>query len=299
MVTIIGSQTAPVRGLRLSGLTLAHSAWPIPRTGVVGVQAGHVIESGAIVAAPAALSISWAEDVVLDKLTVTAAEGAGIAVGPGCRSLRIQRCRITDVGATGIMIGARPGPIAHLAADWPSPEQVPRQITIERCLVARAAQRDPGAVGIAVLFSRDCRASGNLIEDLPYSGISVGFRWDTTASSQRGILIEGNHIRRVMQLLTDGGGIYTLGWQPGTRIVGNLIEEVGCISPVEGAPSGGLFFDNGSKGLMVEGNVIARIQGEPLRFNGCAPSWLLLGENHVLERDQRLLPAGMAEGVGP
>ena len=102
-----------------------------------------------------------------------------------------------------------------------------------------------------------------------------------------------------MQLLTDGGGIYTLGWQPGTRIAGNLVEEVGCRSPVAGAPSGGIFFDNGSKGLMVEGNVIARIQGEPLRFNGCAPSWLLLGENQVVEGAQRLLPAGMAEGVGP
>lgn len=299
VVRIAGTADAPVRRLNLSNFTIAHAAWPLSATGVIGVQAGHVREDDILLAAPAALQVTSAEQVTLSGVRIAACAGGGIAIGARCAAVRLSRCVVEEVGATGIMIGWRGRDLSSLGADWATPGEVPRGIIVERCRVSRAARRDPGSVGIAALFTRDVRIRSNLVEDLPYSGISLGFRWDTSPTSQRGAVVEHNHIRRVMGLLTDGGGIYTLGWQPGAQLTGNLIEDVGSASPVEGAPSGGLFFDNGSKGIAVEGNLLARITGEPLRFNGCAPSWLLLGDNQVLADAERRVPSGMAEGVGP
>ena len=56
----------------------------------------------------------------------------------------------------------------------------------------------------------------NVIHDMPYTGISIGYRWDTTPTSLVRCVAEYNHIYDVMKTLADGGGIYTLGFQPGT-----------------------------------------------------------------------------------
>jgi hypothetical protein len=73
-----------------------------------------------------------------------------------------------------------------------------------------------------------------------------------------------------MTLLADGGAIYTLGYQPGTVLRGNLLHDVHR-SPYAhgGAPNNGIFFDQGSKGYLIEGNIIYNTSGDPIRFNQC------------------------------
>ena len=74
--------------------------------------------------------------------------------------------------------------------------------------------------------------------------------------------IEFNHIHKMMQRLNDGGGVYTLGRQPGTVIRGNHIHDAG------GSP-GGVYLDEGSADIAVTGNLIYRVQN-PLNFNNRA-----------------------------
>ena len=59
-----------------------------------------------------------------------------------------------------------------------------------------------------------------------YTGVSVGWMWNPTPTPCRANLVENNHIHHVMQILSDGGGIYTLGRQPGTVLRGNVIHDV-------------------------------------------------------------------------
>ena len=53
-----------------------------------------------------------------------------------------------------------------------------------------------------------------------------------------------------MQHLGDGGGIYTLGFQPGTVIRGNHIHHVQRSRFNQAAPNNGMFIDEGSKGFL-------------------------------------------------
>ena len=109
---------------------------------------------------------------------------------------------------------------------------------------------------------------------MPYTGISIGFRWNTTSTSQANCIFEGNHIHDVMMKIADGGGIYTLGYQPGTILRGNHIYDVYRSSYAHGgAPNNGVFFDEGSKGFLVEDNVIYNTSGNSIRFNQNKSEW--------------------------
>ncbi len=137
------------------------------------------------------------------------------------------------------------------------------------CHVSRCGQILLGSVGIWVGIARDTRIENNEISELPYSGISVGWRWDAEPSGSAGNQIVDNHIHHVMQELSDGAGIYTLGLQPGTVLSGNRIHDI----PLNAsrAESNGIFMDEGSTSIVVEGNSIWRIARSPIRFHkaGC------------------------------
>ena len=68
-----------------------------------------------------------------------------------------------------------------------------------------------------------------------------------------------------MQILSDGGGIYTLGHQPGSYLRGNHIHDIPL--NLGSSESNGIFMDEGSTGFTVENNLIYRVGKSPVRFN--------------------------------
>jgi hypothetical protein len=111
--------------------------------------------------------------------------------------------------------------------------------------------------------------AANEVRDLPYTGVSVGWMWNPAPTPCGGNIVERNHIHHVMQLLSDGGGIYTLGRQPGTVLRRNLIHDV----PLNAgrAESNGMFLDEGSSGFTIEHNLIHATDRSPLRFHKAGP----------------------------
>ena len=122
-------------------------------------------------------------------------------------------------------------------------------------------------MGIWLGFAAETVVTHNVVADSAYTGISVGWSWSTHPSSSRANHIDFNHIYDVMKQLGDGGGIYTLGFQPQSTIRGNLIHAVRRSRYNHAAPNNGIFFDQGSKGYVVEGNVIYDTVHSPLRFH--------------------------------
>jgi len=68
-----------------------------------------------------------------------------------------------------------------------------------------------------------------------------------------------------MQVLSDGGGIYTLGFQPDSVLRANWIHDVPL--NMGRAESNGMFLDEGTTGFVITGNWIHGIQRSPLRFH--------------------------------
>jgi hypothetical protein len=93
----------------------------------------------------------------------------------------------------------------------------------------------------------------------------VGWMWTPEPTPCRENTIHANHIHHILNILRDGGGIYSLGLQPGSRITDNLIHDVQV--NVGRAESNGMFLDEGTKELVIENNIVFNIARSPLRFH--------------------------------
>ncbi len=195
---------------------------------------------------PPALRFTYAEGCRLERCRVAHTGATGIGFGAGCRRSVISGCELLDIGGNGVMVGWRGGiddsPLdsktgdPSLAADWQRPEQVPIGNEVSNNTVRRCGAVNHGCVGIYAAFCAETNIAHNRVADMPYTGISIGFRWDESPTSQRDCVVQYNHIHDVMLMLADGGGIYTLGLQPGTVLRGNLIHHVDRSRPAAAVP---------------------------------------------------------------
>jgi hypothetical protein len=307
LLAIRGTAERPVANVRFEGIEFAHTTWALPKIGYAGIQAAHYGDLAIkrpTYAVPLAVELEHGTGCGFTACRVKHTGASGIGLGAGCRENEVVGCEIDDVGANGLMVGWRPvadkPPRQWFDVDWDDPRDVPTANVIANCYVHRCGQQMFGAVGIYDAFARGTKIVHNLVSDLPYTGISIGFRWDPTPTSQRETLVAQNHIHDVMKVVADGGGIYTLGLQPGTVLRGNLIYDVHR-SPYThgGAPNNGIFFDEGSKGLLVEGNVIHGTSGAPIRFNQNAQQWHTWKDNSFgVKPGEPGFPAEAAQEAG-
>lgn len=267
-----GATGTPVRNLHFAGIEFEHAAWLLPERGFAEVQAGFYeqrSDAGASMSPdpiPAAVSFQVAEGCSVTDGAVRHVGGSGVEFGSRCRGCLLARTVVQDVSADGVILGEGGARRVGEQAWWRSaPEQVPTGNVVEDCLVERCGVQFFGAVGVWAGLNNGLAVRRNLVRDLPYTGVSLGWQWDPTPTPARENRVERNHIYGVMKVLSDGGGIYTLGLQPGTVLAGNLIHGV----PVHAgrAESDGMFLDEGTTGLLIEGNVIYDIEGPPLRFH--------------------------------
>ena len=77
---------------------------------------------------------------------------------------------------------------------------------------------------------------GNLIADVGYAGVHLGWTWGRFPNHTAHNLIEANHIHHVMRDLADAAGIYSLGPQEGTVYRENWIHDVVRPAGAIGAP---------------------------------------------------------------
>ena len=282
LVDCSGTPQAPVRHVRFEGLCFEHTAFALPEFGYREIQAAHYGTSrGApTFVQPVAVACRDAVDCRFERCSFSCLGASGIGFGAGCERCAVLRCELDDVGGSGVIVGWRRdaalagGKPGSLDADWREPARAPRATRVEDCEIRRCGQDSFGAVGVFVAFSADTRIAHNHVHDLPYTGISVGYRWNTSPTSQVRCVVERNHIHDVMKLLADGGGIYTLGLQPGTVLRHNYIHDVHRSGTAHGgAPNNGFFLDQGSKGYLLEANVVRATSGDPVRFNLSERSW--------------------------
>lgn len=255
----------------VEGIRFAHCLWNVPAGGYAAGQAtaheqrkSKSAHSGPRVLMPAAITCDGVESVRFIECRVEHVGGSGIHMRSNCRRSIIKNVHIEDVAGNGIMVGEM-----ERYEKNPQAPRISRANSILDSTITRCGALYSGSVGIWVGIAQGTRVERNTLSDLPYTGISVGWSWNERPTGCRENQIVANRITRVMQVLSDGGGIYTLGYQPGSKLVDNIINNV----PVNAgrAESNGIFLDEGSSGMIVEGNTIDRIARSPIRFHKAGP----------------------------
>jgi hypothetical protein len=273
LIEVTGTLDGRVRNLHFKGLSFQYATWQLPKHGYLGIQACHFTKGRdwkrPWARIPAAVRFNFAEGCSVRDGAITHVGGCGIELIDSCHQNVVEGNHIYDVSGNGIMLG---GPREE--------GRVPKGNRIANNYVHACGVEYYGAVGIWVGFADGAQVAHNLIHNVPYTGISVGWQWNPEPTACKNNVVEQNHVYDVMKALCDGGCIYTLGFQPGTIIRGNHLHDVKRSLFAQGAPNNGMFIDQGSKGYLFEQNVIYNTSAELVRFNQCAHDWHTWRENH-------------------
>ncbi|MCP4454384.1 MAG: right-handed parallel beta-helix repeat-containing protein, partial [Planctomycetes bacterium] len=308
LVYLDGQRNNPIHNLHFDGIGFEHTGFLIPDMGYGGTQGcyyGTSVEAAVTYAVPVAIDMAHCQGCSITNARLARIGASGIGLGQGCVDNRIVGCELSDIGATGVNIGHMKVK-DPLWADWSDPRDVPANNEVANCYIHHCGAELWGGHGIFDAMTRDTKIRHNEIAHLAYGGVATGFVWNTDRTSQQGCLIEYNHIHEVMHRLNDSGCIYTLGFQPGSIIRGNLMHGVRIGGYAHGTVcNNGIFLDQGSKGFLVEDNVIydvdqkAGAKNSAIRFNVSHRDWHIWINNAFDTADEAPEAAkGLAEKAG-
>ncbi len=251
-----------VEHIQFEGITFAHTDWrhPDPSDDAVFINSeesrasfGRRHGRGKCAAAsqaacdvPGVISFEGARFCAIERCVVENIGWYGVEIGDACHGIRIVGNTIRDMGAGGVKIN---GAAARDAAV--KLRQTGHHMVTDN-EIAHGGRVFHSAIGVLSMNAHSVSICHNHIHDLFYSGVSCGWEWGYQESVSRDNLIEFNHIHNIGQkLLSDMGGIYTLGVQPGTVLRNNLIHDISS------AHYGGwcIYPDEGSSHILIENNV--------------------------------------------
>ncbi len=283
LVDARGTLARPVSNLRFDGLRFEYATW----LGVSGPQGYADDQTGFHVTGsnqpqtfehaqyttrtPGNLRFAYARDVSIVDCTFRHLGAVAVDFNTGSQHDTVADSTFSDISAAAIQLGGVDPVDMHPTR----PGQVTRDNRIANNTITKAAQEFFDAAAVFVGYTTGTTIIHNTLSDLPYTGISIGWGWGmtdpgrfpgctgcpfeswkiyTTPTTSQGNKILYNRISNYLQLLYDGGGIYSLGQQGtslanGELIAGNVISGK---APTHGGNS--LYTDGGSRYITLRGN---------------------------------------------
>ena len=275
---VSGTVDQPVANVTFKNISFAHTTWMQPSLqGDVPIQAGMPMTDSYKIKPPGTSyhpgldNQNWisrflaAVMVTGARITLSASNGAGFehtaASGLDFVSAThddvVEGCLFRDIGGNGIQMASfQEGPIENHVPYNPSDERVLCQKErIVDNLVTDAANEDWGCVGIVVGYGRNITIEHNEVNNVSYTGISLGWGWTKEPNAMRDNLVHANRLDHVATRMCDTAGIYTLSNQPGTVVSENCVDNI-VMSPYVDRPEHWfyLYTDEGSSNITVKDN---------------------------------------------
>ncbi|WP_443939408.1 L-rhamnose mutarotase [Pedobacter sp. MW01-1-1] len=276
LLKIEGTLDNPVHNIIFKGISFQHASWLRPsKVGHVPHQAGMYmldaykidppgtldkqdLENQGWVGRPAA-AVFVRNGNHIDFLACQFKHMASTALDyeKGTHNNRIEGNLFKDIGGSGILMGvfSDEATEVHLPYNPSDQREVSSNNLIQNNLITDVTNEDWGCVGIGAGYVRGIKILNNEVNNVSYTGISVGWGWTKTLNAMKNNLISRNKVHHYGKHLYDVAGIYTLSAQPESFITENYIDSI-YHAPYAHLPEHWfyLYTDEGSSYLTVKDN---------------------------------------------
>lgn len=251
LLTVHGASDVTFRNLTFTGTGWHHTSEGLPSsTDPAKKPPAGMTQTAANL--PAALEFVATRNCRIEDCTLTNLGQYAVSLGEGCTGNRIVGNDIGPCGGGGVRIGgaAAGGPAEKMTGD--------NRVTDNR--IHHVGRVFHSAAAVLVQHAHGTVIAHNDIHDGYQMAVAVGWSWGYGASASRDNHIEYNHIHTFGQgWLSDIGGVYTLGVQPGTTVRNNHIHDIAAAT----YGGWGIYPDEGSSQLLIEDNVVHDTTHQP------------------------------------
>jgi len=294
LVKVEGTIDRPVTNVFFNGISFQHSGWLRPsQFGHVPHQAGMymteayklrpagtkenpTLDNQAWIGRPAAaVEVTFADNTVFQNCRFEHLASTGLDYHKAVHDNLVKGNLFKDVGGTALLAGvySDEGHEIHLPYNPKDEREICDGMLISNNLITDATNEDWGCVGIGLGYTQNSLLEHNEVENVSYSGISMGWGWTAAANAMKNNKILRNKIHHYGKHNYDCSGIYTLSAQPGSVISENYIDSI-YKAPYAHLPSHWfyLYTDEGSSGITVKNNW-TRSQKYLQNANGPGNEW--------------------------
>lgn len=234
------------------GITFRYTTWTVPNdAGYIDAQSG-TYETGMgkpWSEMPGGIEIGDSTNVKITNCDIGNFGAGGIRILNGSQGTEITNSAIHDISGGGIWVGS-----IHGHGSTCEEGSLIKDTLIRNNYVTRIGLDIFDSTGITVLYTEETVVDHNEISYTPYSGINLGWGWASTiASCAKNNTISNNYIHHTGLTSHDGGCIYTLGSQPGSKIYGNYLHNH---NNGQHSQDCAIYLDEGSSYIEVYDNVI-------------------------------------------
>lgn len=249
LVQVEGTLDHPVENVFFKDLVFSHSTWMRPSfSGHVPLQAGmyltdgyridpqmirdyenHKLDNQGFLGRPAAaVRILSGNHISFNTCIFEHLGYSGLDYVYGSHGGRIEGCIFRDIVGNGVVVGSFSPPAheTHLPYEPGDRRELCTHQYIANNLFTDVTNEDWGCVAICAGYVSDINIEHNEINEVSYTGISLGWGWTQTVNCMRNNRVHANHIHHYGKHMYDTAGIYTLSSQPKTSITENCVHSI-------------------------------------------------------------------------